>query len=95
MKLQPDQMDTLAVTGYDREWIAVNGVRHTSSLFLSAQGLLKPWVKTHFEQLGDSDLEELLALKAGHRAHCARLGHQTALFNTGLAQNAARPAPGR
>ena len=64
MKLQPDQMDTLAVTGYDREWIAVNGVRHTSSLFLSAQGLLKPWVKTHFEQLGDSDLEELLALKA-------------------------------
>ena len=43
MKLQPDQMDTLAVTGYDADWIAVNGVRHKSSLMLSALGLLKPW----------------------------------------------------
>ena len=49
MKLQPDQMDTLAVTGYDSGWIAVNGVRHTSSLLLSAQGLLRPWEKSHFD----------------------------------------------
>ena len=64
MKLQPDQMDTLAVTGYDSGWIAVNGVRHTSSLLLSAQGLLKPWEKSHFDQLDASDLEQLLALKS-------------------------------
>ena len=36
MKLQPDQMDTLAVTGYDASWIAVNGVRHSNSLIVSA-----------------------------------------------------------
>ena len=56
-------MDTLAVTGYDADWIAVNGVRHKSSLILSALGLLKPWDKSHFDQLQDSDLAQLLALK--------------------------------
>ena len=63
MKLQPDQMDTLAVTGYDASWIAVNGVRHSNSLIVSALGLLIPWERSHFDQLQDSDLAQLLALK--------------------------------
>ena len=62
MKLQPDRMDTLAVTGYGPGWIAVNGERHTHSLLITSRGLLKPWRPTRFEDLQTADFEELTTL---------------------------------
>jgi uncharacterized protein len=62
MKLQPDRMDTLAVTGYGPDWIAVNGQRHQHSLLITSTGLLQPWRPTHFDSLEASDFEVLTSL---------------------------------
>ena len=72
MKLQPDRMDTLAVTGYGPDWIAVNGERHTHSLLISSLGLLQPWRPQNFESLQASDFELL-----------ADLGVELAVFGSG------------
>ncbi|MBU3652070.1 MAG: hypothetical protein FGM44_03195 [Limnohabitans sp.] len=62
MKLQPDRMDTLAVTSYGPDWIAVNGERHQHSLLITSQGILRPWRPTHFESLQATDFEVLMEL---------------------------------
>ena len=55
-------MDTLAVTGYGADWIAVNGQRHHHSLLITSQGLIQPWRPTRFESLESSDFEVLTTL---------------------------------
>ena len=72
MKLQPDRMDTLAVTGYGPGWIAVNGERHHGSLLITSTGLLQPWRPTSFDDLGPSDFARL-----------TELGVELALFGSG------------
>ena len=72
MKLQPDRMDTLAVTGYGPDWIAVNGERHAHSLLITSLGLLQPWRPQNFESLQATDFELL-----------ADLGVELAVFGSG------------
>ena len=62
MKLQPDRMDTLAVTGYGPGWIAVNGERHQHSLLITSKGLLQPWRPATFEALEPADFAMLTEL---------------------------------
>ncbi len=72
MKLQPDRMDTLAVTGYGPGWIAVNGERHQHSLLITSTGLLQPWRPTTFETLEPGDFAML-----------TELGVELAVFGSG------------
>jgi uncharacterized protein len=63
MKLQPDQMDVQAVTAYDKEWIAINGEKHHSSLLISSEGLKETWGLLSPLQLSSEHLEQLIGLK--------------------------------
>jgi len=72
MKLQPDRMDTLAVTGYGPGWIAVNGERHQHSLLITSKGLLQPWRPATFEALEPADFAML-----------TELGVELAVFGSG------------
>jgi uncharacterized protein len=72
MKLQPDRMDTLAVTGYGPGWIAVNGERHQHSLLVTSTGLLQPWRPARFEELQATDFAML-----------TELGVELAVFGSG------------
>jgi uncharacterized protein len=60
MKLHADKADTLSVTAYGEGWISVNGQRHDSSLVLSADGLLRPWDCSRFEDLDEIHFSGLL-----------------------------------
>jgi uncharacterized protein len=55
-------MDTLAVTGYGPDWIAVNGERHRNSLLITSGGLLQAWRPQRFESLEAADFEVLTSL---------------------------------
>jgi uncharacterized protein len=55
MKLHADKPDQLSVTAHGEGWIAVNGVRHTASVVLTASGTVRPW-----------DVARLDELTAGH-----------------------------
>ncbi len=59
MKLQPDRMDTQAVTAYGPGWIAVNGEKHTQSLLITSAGVLRPWRPDRFEALQAEDFAGL------------------------------------
>jgi hypothetical protein len=72
MKLQPDRMDTLAVTGYGPGWIAINGERHQHSLLITSKGLLQPWRPATFEALEPADFAML-----------TELGVEIAVFGSG------------
>jgi uncharacterized protein len=72
MKLQPDRMDTLAVTGHGPDWIAINGERHAHSLLITSSGVLQPWRPHSFEMLQASDFELL-----------TELGVELAVFGSG------------
>jgi len=61
MKLQPDRFDTLAIHAYGPGWVSVNGQKMSSSLLVSAQGLLRPWRPQHFDELQADDFTSLLA----------------------------------
>lgn len=62
MKLQPDRLNVQAITGYGPDWIAVDGVRHHNSLFITSTGTLKPWRPERFEELQAADFAELATL---------------------------------
>ena len=59
MKLQPDRIQTLAVTGYGEGWIAVNGEKFTHSIVLSSLGDKREWQCTDPNALSDSIFAEL------------------------------------
>jgi len=59
MKLQPDRIQTLAVTGYGEGWIAVNGEKFTHSIVLSSLGDKREWHCTDPNALSDSIFAEL------------------------------------
>ena len=68
MKLQPDRTDTLAVTAYSSDWIAVNGVRHSHNLLISSSGAVIEWPHKglidlepkHFEMIWQTGAEILI-----------------------------------
>jgi len=41
MKITPDELSDLAITGHGIGWIEVNGVKHESSLLVTASGIKK------------------------------------------------------
>ena len=72
MKLQPDQIQNQAVTGYGVGWIAINGEKFTHSLIISSSGLRQKWPFSNPKALGElafsglQDLEiELLIYGSG------------------------------
>jgi len=82
MKLQPDRMDVLAVTGYGDGWIAINGDKVAHSVIISSKGALLPWscqhpddlTPAHFQAVSELGIE-LLIFGSGRRlqfppAHC-------------------------
>jgi hypothetical protein len=64
MKLQPDQMDTQAVTAYGPEWIAINGEKYFESLLINSEGLKERLGMLQPDQLTQVHLEKLIQLKS-------------------------------
>ena len=82
MKLQPDRMDVLAVTGYGEGWIGINGDKVEHSVIISSKGALLAWpcqhpddlTPAHFQAVSELGIE-LLIFGSGRRlqfppAHC-------------------------
>jgi uncharacterized protein len=63
MKMIPDALQGATITGYGPRWVAVNGVQHGGHLLVSSRGPCLPWEVQHFEELGASHFEALLALE--------------------------------
>ncbi|MSQ56504.1 MAG: hypothetical protein EXR35_03020 [Limnohabitans sp.] len=65
MKLQPDQFEATAITGYGPGWVAVNGEKLHTSFILTSQGQRITWEcdsfthlqEHHFKQLADLGVE--------------------------------------
>jgi len=65
MKLQPDRIDTLSVTGYGPGWISVSGEKVSRSVVITSNGEQFDWggsnfsdlASTHFDQLADLSVE--------------------------------------
>jgi len=72
MKLQPDRIQTLAVTGYGEGWIAVNGEKFTHSIVLSSLGVNRKW-----------DCSDPGALSEGDFAELAQMGVEMIIFGSG------------
>ena len=62
MKLQPDRIDTLSVTGYGPGWIAIQGEKIQHSMLISSQGLREDWACSRFDALTPAHFERLAAL---------------------------------
>ena len=82
MKLQPDRMDVLAVTGYGEGWVGINGDKVEHSVIISSKGALLPWpcqhpddlTPNHFQAVSELGIE-LLIFGSGRRlqfppTHC-------------------------
>jgi uncharacterized protein len=63
MKLQPDLIQTQAITGYGEDWIAVNGEKYTRSLLISSSGLRLDWPFNDPKSLTAAAFDELLNLE--------------------------------
>jgi uncharacterized protein len=63
MKLQPDLIQTQAITGYGEDWIAVNGEKYTHSVLISSSGLRREWPFNDPQGLIDTAFDELLDLE--------------------------------
>jgi uncharacterized protein len=62
MKLQPDQFEVQAITGYGPGWVAVNGEKITSSVIVASKGQRLDWPSAIFEDLGVEHFEQLARL---------------------------------
>jgi len=77
MKLHADRHDSLAITAYGEEWVAINGQRYDSSVVLSSSGRISAWPCQRFEELtaehfaclpnGDPAPPELVIFGSGSR----------------------------
>jgi uncharacterized protein len=72
MKLQPDQFDVQAISGYGPGWVGVNGERITHSVIVASTGERIAWDASRFENLGPE-----------HFAQLAALGIEVAIFGSG------------
>ena len=64
MKLQPDAIEGLSITGYGTGWVAVNGEKITHSIVVSSFGTQMPWNCASFADLAPSHFEQLSTLPA-------------------------------
>jgi uncharacterized protein len=64
MKMQPDQFDVQAITGYGPGWVGVNTEKITRSVIIGSRGERIDWDCGSFEQLGPGDFEKLAQLRA-------------------------------
>ena len=68
MKLQPDQFDVQAITGYGPGWVGVGGgataEKITHSVILSSGGERIDWNAAAFDDLGPEHFAQLAQLKA-------------------------------
>jgi len=79
MKLQPDRIDTLSVTGYGLGWVAIQGEKIQHSVVISSAGVRLDWQcasfedlkQHHFDQLADLDVE-LVIFGSGERLRFAQ-----------------------
>jgi uncharacterized protein len=72
MKLQPDQFDVQAISGYGPGWVGVNGEKITHSVIIASTGERIDWKASRFEDLGPE-----------HFAQLAQVGAEVALFGSG------------
>jgi uncharacterized protein len=91
MKLQPDRTNTLAVTAYSSDWIAINGIRHTRSLLISSSGTVEEWPIKEFNEIKPAHLEmiwatgaEILLLGYAERQQHASYGHLAPVMEKGI-----------
>jgi uncharacterized protein len=75
MKLQPDKIDTLAVTGYGKDWIAISGERHSESQMINSKGERVIFSVQSWESLRWEDFEPLV--------QWAQQGIELLVFGTG------------
>ena len=76
MKLQPDAINGLSISGYGVGWVAVNGEKFTSSIIISPMGTRQNWNCARLEDLQASHFEllasmnpELVLFGSGERIH--------------------------
>ena len=81
MKLQPDQFDVQAISGYGPGWVAVNGEKVTHSVIVSSTGERIAWDASSFDELGPA-----------HFAQLAQLRIEVAIFGSGARLRFPRPA---
>jgi uncharacterized protein len=62
MKLQPDRIDTLSVTGYGPGWLAIQGEKVQHSVLITSAGVRVDWQCTRFDDLGPEHFAQLAAL---------------------------------
>ena len=64
MKLQPDRSDSLSVTAYTANWIAINGVRYSHNLLIGSNGLIQAWPRQDFADIQTTDLNLIAQTEA-------------------------------
>jgi len=64
MKLQPDRSDSLTITAYSANWIAVNGIRYAHHLLINSKGLIQPWPCKNFSNFEAIHLDLLTPMEA-------------------------------
>lgn len=72
MKLQPDRIDGLSISGYGPGWVGVNGEKITTSVIIGSRGQRLDWSCASFE-----------ALTAEHFSQLAALGTELVIFGSG------------
>ena len=72
MKLQPDRIDTLSVTGYGPGWIGISGEKVTRSVVITSLGEQFDWGCAHFSELSPA-----------HFARLADLSVELVIFGSG------------
>ena len=72
MKLQPDRIDTLSVTGYGPGWIGISGEKVTRSVVITSLGEQFDWGCDHFSELSPD-----------HFARLADLSVELVIFGSG------------
>jgi uncharacterized protein len=83
MKLQPDNIDTLAVTGHGNGWIAISGERFNESQMINSKGQIVPFSVRSWEALKWEDFEPLM--------QWAKMGIELLVFGTGDKQRFLSP----
>ena len=81
MKLQPDQFDVQAISGYGPGWVGVNGEKISHSVIVASTGERIAWNASRYEDLA-----------AGHFEELAKLGPEVAIFGSGDRIRFPRPA---
>ena len=81
MKLQPDRIDTLSVTGYGPGWIGISGEKVTRSVVITSLGEQFDWDCANFSEL-----------TSDHFARLADLSVELLIFGSGAQLRFIQPA---